>query len=98
MKQQQRQRGEPDEVSGAALIERAAELERIAKVLMAFAAHRAGHAHGGYNCYACHESHGSTSKPFLLGHSMTVYTKTSTGGTCDPSCHGSYSYTVAYPR
>ena len=59
---------------------------------------RAGHIHGSYNCYACHESHGSTSKPFLLGHSMTVYTKTTTGGTCDPSCHGSETYTVAYPR
>lgn len=59
---------------------------------------RPGHTHGTYNCYACHESHGSTSKPFLLGHSMTVYTKTSTGGTCDPSCHGSETYTVAYPR
>jgi predicted CXXCH cytochrome family protein len=59
---------------------------------------RAGHTHGGYNCYACHESHGSTAKPFLLGHSVTVYTKTTTGGTCDPSCHGSESYTVAYPR
>jgi predicted CXXCH cytochrome family protein len=59
---------------------------------------RPGHTHGGYNCYACHESHGSTTKPFLLGHSLTVYTKTSTGGTCDPSCHGAESYTVAYPR
>ncbi len=59
---------------------------------------RAGHTHGGYNCYACHESHGSTAKPFLLGHSVTTYTKTSTGGSCDPSCHGSESYTVAYPR
>ena len=59
---------------------------------------RPGHTHGGYNCYACHESHGSSSKPFLLGHSLTTYTKTATGGTCDPTCHGSESYTVAYPR
>lgn len=59
---------------------------------------RAGHTHGGYSCYACHESHGSTAKPFLLGHSVTTYTKTAIGGSCDPSCHGSESYTVAYPR
>lgn len=59
---------------------------------------RSGHNHGGYNCYACHESHGSSTKPFLLGNSLTTYTKTATGGTCDPSCHGSESYTVAYPR
>jgi predicted CXXCH cytochrome family protein len=59
---------------------------------------RSGHNHGGYNCYACHESHGSSTKPFLLGNSVTTYTKTATGGTCDPSCHGSESYTVRYPR
>lgn len=59
---------------------------------------RSGHNHGGYNCYACHESHGSSTKPFLLGNNVTIYTKTATGGTCDPSCHGSESYNVAYPR
>ena len=59
---------------------------------------RAGHTHGGYNCYACHESHGSTAKPFLLGHNLETYTKTTTGGSCNPTCHGSESYTVGYPR
>ena len=59
---------------------------------------RSGHNHGGYNCYACHESHGSSTKPFLLGNSVTTYTKTATGGTCDPSCHGSENYTLRYPR
>jgi hypothetical protein len=59
---------------------------------------RAGHTHGGYNCYACHESHGSSAKPFLLGNSVTTYTKTTTGGSCDPSCHGSESYTISYAR
>jgi predicted CXXCH cytochrome family protein len=59
---------------------------------------RPGHTHGGYNCYACHESHGSTSKPFLIGNNLETYTKTSTGGTCNPTCHGNENYTVAYPR
>jgi predicted CXXCH cytochrome family protein len=59
---------------------------------------RAGHTHGGYNCYACHVSHGSQSKPFLFGNSLSTYTKTTTGGSCDPSCHGSESYSVGYPR
>jgi predicted CXXCH cytochrome family protein len=59
---------------------------------------RPGHTHGGYNCYACHDSHGSSTQPFLIGHTMTTYTRTATGGTCDPSCHGSENYTVAYPR
>jgi predicted CXXCH cytochrome family protein len=59
---------------------------------------RSGHNHGGYNCYACHESHGSSTKPFLLGNSVTIYTKTATGGSCNPSCHGNENYSVAYPR
>jgi hypothetical protein len=59
---------------------------------------RPGHTHGGYSCYACHDSHGSSTTPFLLGHSVSVYTKTATGGSCDPSCHGAESYSVAYPR
>lgn len=59
---------------------------------------RPGHTHGGYNCYACHESHGSTSKPFLIGNNLETYTRTSTGGTCNPTCHGNESYSVAYPR
>lgn len=59
---------------------------------------RPGHTHGGYNCYACHDSHGSSTMPFLLGHSITRYTKTTNGGTCVATCHGSESYTVAYPR
>lgn len=55
-----------------------------------------------YPCYACHESHGSTTKPHLIvtGRSpgLTNYTQTATGGTCYPTCHGSETYTINYPR
>lgn len=56
----------------------------------------------GIPCYACHVTHGSTSMPFLLvvGRSPGIvsYTRTTDGGTCAPSCHGSESYTVNYAR
>jgi predicted CXXCH cytochrome family protein len=67
-----------------------------------------GHGHGyhvgsrRYPCYACHETHGSLSQPNLLvtgrNPGLTAYTRTASGGTCAPTCHGSESYTVTYPR
>jgi predicted CXXCH cytochrome family protein len=53
-------------------------------------------------CYACHESHGSTTLPALMatGRSpgLTNYTQTSGGGTCSSTCHGNQSYTINYAR
>jgi predicted CXXCH cytochrome family protein len=65
-----------------------------------------GHAyHVGsrrYPCYTCHESHGATTLPNLLvtGRSpgIQTYTRTTNGGSCVATCHGSESYSVAYPR
>lgn len=65
-----------------------------------------GHAyHVGslrYSCYNCHETHGATSQPFLMvtGRSPGInsYTRTAGGGSCVATCHGSESYSVAYPR
>jgi predicted CXXCH cytochrome family protein len=65
-----------------------------------------GHAyHVGsrhYPCYTCHETHGAANLPNLLvtGRSpgINTYTRTAGGGSCAPSCHGSESYSVAYPR
>ncbi len=55
-----------------------------------------------YPCYACHDSHGSTTKPHLIvtGRSpgLNSYTETSTGGSCSPTCHGTETYTINYPR
>jgi hypothetical protein len=55
-----------------------------------------------YPCYACHESHGSTTGPHLMINGRTPglnnYTESPTGGTCSPTCHGSRSYTINYPR
>jgi formate-dependent nitrite reductase cytochrome c552 subunit len=55
-----------------------------------------------YPCYACHDSHGSASRPSLIvtgrNPGLNGYTQTSGGGTCSPTCHGSKSYTVNYPR
>ncbi len=55
-----------------------------------------------YSCYNCHETHGATTQPNLLvtGRSpgITTYTRTTNGGSCVATCHGSESYTVAYPR
>ena len=54
------------------------------------------------SCYSCHVTHGSATKPFLLvvGRSpgIQTYTRTATGGTCTPTCHGSQSYQVNYAR
>lgn len=53
-------------------------------------------------CYACHVTHGSSNQPSLLVTGrvpgITSYTRTATGGTCMPTCHGSESYTVNYAR
>ncbi len=65
-----------------------------------------GHAdHVGnrrYPCYACHETHGSANQPNLLvtgrNPGINTYTRTASGGTCTATCHGSESYSVAYPR
>ncbi len=55
-----------------------------------------------YPCYACHDSHGSATRPSLIvtGRSpgLNNYTQTSGGGTCSPTCHGSESYSINYPR
>jgi predicted CXXCH cytochrome family protein len=53
-------------------------------------------------CYACHESHASTTLPHLMvtGRSpgLQSYTETSNGGTCSPTCHGNVSYSLNYAR
>ncbi len=53
-------------------------------------------------CFACHESHASTTKPHLIvtGRSpgITIYTETTNGGSCTPTCHGNESYTINYAR
>jgi predicted CXXCH cytochrome family protein len=56
-----------------------------------------------FPCYACHDSHGSATKDFLIvtGRSpgLNTYTRTANGGTCAPTCHGSESYnSLNYPR
>ena len=55
-----------------------------------------------YPCYACHDSHGSSSKPYLMvtGRSpgLNNYTESQNGGTCSPTCHGSETYRINYPR
>jgi hypothetical protein len=55
-----------------------------------------------YSCYNCHETHGTATLPNLLvtGRSpgLNTYTRTASGGTCAPTCHGSESYSVTYPR
>ena len=65
-----------------------------------------GHAfHVGrkaHPCYACHDTHASTSQASLIVTGripgINTYTRTTTGGTCAPTCHDSESYTVSYPR
>lgn len=65
-----------------------------------------GHAfHVGernFPCYACHDSHGSPQFPALIvtGRSpgLLSFIGSGTGGTCTPTCHGTKSYTVNYPR
>lgn len=55
-----------------------------------------------YPCYACHDSHGSTTYPSLIVTGRTPgirsYTQTSSGGTCSPTCHGSETYKINYAR
>ena len=55
-----------------------------------------------YSCYNCHETHGSANRANLLitGRSPGInsYTRTASGGSCSPTCHGSESYSVTYPR
>jgi predicted CXXCH cytochrome family protein len=55
-----------------------------------------------YSCYNCHDSHGSANLPNLLvtGRSpgINTYTRTTSGGTCNATCHGNESYSVTYPR
>lgn len=54
------------------------------------------------SCYSCHVTHGSTTLPHLLvlGRSPGIisYTRTSNGGSCTATCHGSESYQVNYAR
>lgn len=54
------------------------------------------------SCYACHESHGSASKPHLMATGripgLNNYTETTSGGTCSSNCHGSQTYRINYPR
>lgn len=53
-------------------------------------------------CYACHDSHGSTTKPHLIVTGRTPginsYTETATGGSCSPTCHGTKTYRINYAR
>ena len=55
-----------------------------------------------YSCYNCHDSHGSANLPNLLvtGRSPGInsYTRTTSGGSCAPTCHESENYSVTYPR
>jgi predicted CXXCH cytochrome family protein len=51
-------------------------------------------------CYACHVTHGSPNRSHLIvtGRSpgLVSFTATPSGGTCQPSCHGSRSYSINY--
>jgi len=63
----------------------------------------AGHVRGeNVPCYACHETHGSTTRPHLVVTGripgIVSYTETSTGGSCTPTCHGTESYNLNYAR
>lgn len=53
-------------------------------------------------CYACHDSHGSTTLPHLMvvgrNPGLISYTETTTGGSCTPTCHSTRTYTLNYPR
>jgi hypothetical protein len=56
----------------------------------------------GVSCYACHDSHGSTSLPHLMvtGRSpgLLAYSSFPTGGSCTTSCHMPSTYAINYPR
>jgi hypothetical protein len=53
-------------------------------------------------CYACHDSHGSTTQPYLIvtgrNPGLTKFTQTRKGGTCESTCHKSKKYKVNYRR
>jgi len=56
----------------------------------------------GFPCYACHETHGASSQPSLLilgrNPGIETYTRSASGGSCNPTCHGSENYSVTYSR
>ena len=53
-------------------------------------------------CYACHGSHGSPAKSFLIAPGRNPglgnFTSDGNGGTCSPTCHDPESYIINYPR
>ncbi len=53
-------------------------------------------------CVDCHVTHGSSTLPNLLVTGrvpgLQSYTRTATGGSCSPTCHGSESYRTNYAR
>jgi predicted CXXCH cytochrome family protein len=53
-------------------------------------------------CYACHDSHGSPQFPALISTGRTPgilsFIASGTGGTCTPTCHGTQTYVLNYPR
>jgi predicted CXXCH cytochrome family protein len=53
-------------------------------------------------CFACHVTHGAADQRHLLitGRSPGIQTfmETAGGGTCQPTCHGTESYSVNYAR
>ena len=55
-------------------------------------------------CYACHDSHGSTTLPSMIvtgrDPGIVSYTQDANGGSCagTPACHGTKTYTINYPR
>lgn len=55
-----------------------------------------------YPCYSCHDTHGSSTLPHMIvtgrNPGIKTYTQTATGGTCTPTCHGTESYSLNYPR
>lgn len=62
-----------------------------------------GHVTGeNVPCVDCHITHGSTTQPNLMvtgrNPGLNSFTRTATGGTCSPTCHGSESYRVNYAR
>ena len=56
----------------------------------------------GAPCYACHDSHASSTKPHLIVTGrvpgLNSYTETATGGSCSPTCHGTQTYRINYAR
>lgn len=56
----------------------------------------------GYPCYACHDSHASTTNPHLIvtgrNPGLNSYQESANGGTCGPTCHRATTYCLNYPR